>query len=173
MVALPAAVSHDYCLRGTVFSSPFHHQLLLLPLGSTKPEQSSLHLYLLALAANITFNRPGVGVALVFKPNSRSMASIAAIWLSPGSISLCTSLTIFWQSALTPVCITNEAPFRIAWSSARVRSVRIYKPPLVYRASIHTSPISEHPKTSSNGLSGGGARWAMLCSWSDRLGFSS
>ena len=66
----------------------------------------------LAIARNITFSKPGVVVALVLKPNSSLMDSMAVTWLSPGSTSLCTSLAILWQIALMSGVTVNVAPLR-------------------------------------------------------------
>ena len=72
-------------------------------------------IFRLAIATNITFNRPGVVVALVLKPNSSLNDSMAVTWLSPGSTSWCTSLAILWQSALVSGGTSNDAPFSISW----------------------------------------------------------
>ena len=78
-------------------------------------------IFRLAIATNITFSRPGVVVGLVLKPKSSLNDSMAVTWLSPGSTSRCTSLAILWQSALALGGTSNDAPFRISWSLARVR----------------------------------------------------
>ena len=116
-----------------------------------------------AIARNITFSKPGVVVALVLKPNSSLMDSMAVTWLSPGSTSLCTSLAILWQIALISGVTVNVALLRILVSLASVKSSRIYRATSAGTsggASVSSSPFASAPKTSSIGLSG--AAWAVI-----------
>ena len=112
-----------------IFVLQYHHRFLGL-CTATVPSPSNRRCTRTdrqAIARNITFSKPGVVVALVLKPNSSLMDSMAVTWLSPGSTSLCTSLAILWQIALMFGATVNVAPLRILVSLASVKSSRIYR----------------------------------------------
>ena len=82
------------CIQPSVFvvfvTSSLPRRILGVCCAGAVPSPSNRHCtrtFRLAIAKNITFStcKPGVVVALVFRPNSSLMDSVAVTWLSPGS----------------------------------------------------------------------------------------